>query len=170
MQSSTDTIPRSKRVSYLPPGLWNRVLYLAPVVVVAFWGASWIAIHAHLAHGFVHPLFQSLALIETTVALLLRRRKPVGTLVGILAVYTLFDLEPTTLLPALRALFTVAAVSARGVAVWAIVATALLVMATPFIHQDSIDLVVYAVLHLAAIGLVAAAGLYWRSRQMMTAS
>jgi hypothetical protein len=170
MKSTTGAKPRAKSTSYLPSGLWNRVLYLAPVVIVALWGASWIAIHAHLARGFVHPLFQSLAVIEATVALLLRRRKPVGALVGILAVYTLVDLDPTTLLPVLVALFTVAAVSARRIAVWAIVATALLVIATPFIHQDAINLLEYVVLRLAAIGLVAAAGLYWRSRQMMTAS
>ena len=167
MKFSTDTTFRSKRASYLPLGLWNRVLYFAPMAVALLWGASWIALHAHLARGFVHPLFQILALIENETALLLRRRKPVGALAGILAVYIIVDLEPTTLLPVLIALFTGTAASSRRVAVGAIVATTLLVMATPFIHRDSIDLLAYAFWHLTAIGLVAAAGVFWRSRQMM---
>jgi hypothetical protein len=168
MSSSATTKSKLKRTSYLPAGLWNRVLYLAPVVVTLLWGAGWIATHAHLARGFTHPLFQSLALVENVTALLLRRRKPVGALAGILAVYVLVDLEPTTLLPLLIALFMVTAVSSRRVTVWAIVATTLLVMARPFIHADSIDVVQYAGLHLTAIGLAIAAGLYWRSRQKTT--
>lgn len=168
MTSSTDTRSRLKGTFSLPVGLWNRVSYLAPVAFVLLYGASWIAIHAHEARGYIHPLFQSLALLENVIALLLRRRKPIGALAGILAVYTLVDLEPTTLLPVLLSLFTVSASSTRWVTVWAIVATTLLVMATPFIHKDSIDLLAYSFLHLTAIGLVAAAGLHWRSRQKMT--
>ncbi len=165
MKSSTDTKSRLKRTFSLPERLWNRVFYFAPVAFVMLYGASWIAIHAHQARGYVHPLYQSFALIENVIALLLRRRKPIGALAGILVVYVLVDLEPTTFLPVLLSLFTVTAVSTRWVAVWAIVATTLLIMATPFIHKDSIDLLGYSFLHLTAIGLVAAAGLYWRSQQ-----
>jgi hypothetical protein len=167
MSVPTATEARSKRVSYFPAGLWNRTVYLAPVVISLLWGASWIGIHAHLARGFTHPLFQSLALIENVVALLLRRRKPIGALAGILAIYLLVDLEPTTSLPLLFALLTVTVVSTRRAALGAIVATTLLVMAKPFLHGDSIDLVQYSLVHLAAIGLIAAAGLYWRSRRKM---
>ncbi len=167
MQSATDRTPRPKRASYLPAGSWNRVLYLAPVVGASLWGVWWIAAHAYLARGFVHPLFQSLALAENVTGLLLRRRKPVGALAGILVVYVLVALDPTTFLPVLIALFSVMGVSGRRVTVWAIMATALLVMATPFIHKESIDLLEYAIVHLTAIGLVAAAGRYWRSRQML---
>lgn len=168
MTFSTDTRSRLQRTFSLPEGVWNRVFYLAPVAVVLLYGASWIAIHAHQARGYTHPLFQSLALLENVSALLLRRRKPIGALVGILVVYLLVDLEPTTLLPVLLALFTVTAISTRWVTVWAIVATTLVVMAMPFLHKDSIDLLAYCFLHLTAIGLVAAAGLYWQSRQKMT--
>jgi hypothetical protein len=167
MRSSTDTRTRLKRTSYLPRGLWNRVFYLAPVAFVLLYGAAWIALHAQQARGFVHPLYQSLALVENVIALLLRRREPIGALAGILVVHTLVDLEPITLVPVLLSLFTVTVVSTRWVTVWAIVATTLLVMAKPLIHGDSIDLFVYSCLHLTAIGLVAAAGLYWRSRQKM---
>ncbi len=167
MSSSTTAEFNSKHTSHLPVGLWNRVLYLAPVAIALLWGAGWIALHAHEARGFTHPLFQSLALAENVTALLLRRRKPVGALAGILVIYMLVDLEPTTLLPLLIALFTVTAVSTRRASVWAIAATTLLVMARPFIHGDPIDLAQYAVLHLSAIGVVVGAGLFWRSRQKM---
>jgi hypothetical protein len=156
-----------KVLSILPSGLWDRVLYLAPVVVALLWGAWWIAAHAYLARGFVHPLFQSLALAENVTALLLRRRKPVGALAGILVVYGFVALDPTTFLPVLIALFTVTVVSSRRVAAWAIIATTLLVIATPFIHKESIDVLEFAMVHLTAIGLVAAAGQYWRSRQVL---
>lgn len=171
MTPSTDTSFKSKHTLFgmvnLPQGLWSRVCYLAPVVFVLLFGGSWIAIHAHLARGYAHPLFQSLALLENVIALLLRRRKPIGALAGILVVYVFVDLEATTLLPVLLSLFTVTAASTRWVTVWAIVATTFLVMATPFIHKDAIDLLVYSFLHLTAIGLVAATGLYWRARQKM---
>jgi len=42
------------------------------------------------------------------VALLVRRRHPIGALVGVLVVYAVFQLPPTMLLPVLVALFTVA--------------------------------------------------------------
>jgi hypothetical protein len=129
----------------------------------------WIAVHAHLARGFTHPLFQSLALAENVVALLLRRRKPIGALAGILVVYMLVDVEPTTLLPVLFALFTVTAASTPRGAAWAIAATTLLVMTRPFIHGDSIDLAQYSLVHLFAVGLTAAAGLYWQIRHRATA-
>ena len=121
MADSTNTKPRRKHsllgVIDLPQGRWNRVLYLVPVAFVLLYGASWIAIHAHQARGFTHPLFQCLALTENVIALLLRRRKPIGALAGILAVYVFVDLEPTTLLPVLLSLFTVIVVSTRRVTV-----------------------------------------------------
>ncbi len=159
----------TKTLSILPAGLWNRVLYLAPVVGALLWDAWWIAAHAYLARGFVHPLFQSLALAENVTALLLRRRKPVRALAGILVVYVLVALDPTTFLPVLIALFSLTVVSAPRVTAWAILATTLLVMATPVIHKESIDLLEFAMMHLTAIGLVTAAGLYWRSRRTVIA-
>ncbi len=167
MQSVTGRTSRSKHASYLPVGLWNRVLYLAPVVGALLWGVWWIAAHAYLARGFVHPLFQCLTLVENVTALFLRRRKPVGALAGILIVYVLVALDPITFLPVLIALFSVTVIGELRVSAWAILATTLLVMATPFIHNESIDLLEFATVHLVAIGLVAAAGLYWRSRQML---
>jgi len=166
--TETDTRPRLKSAFDLSEELWKRVRYVAPVAFVLLWGTVWIALNAHQARGFVHPLFQSLALGENVLALFLRRRKPVGALAGILVVYTLVDLDPITLGPVLLALFTVTVVSPRVVTFWAVVATTLLIIAMPLIHGDSANPVPYMLLHLAAIGLVAAAGLYWRSRPEVT--
>jgi len=88
---------------------WRRmVAYAAPVVVIALYGALWIGLHAGGGRGSTHTFFQSLALAETVVALLLRRRKPVGALAGILAVYLVFALDPLLLPAVLFALLTVA--------------------------------------------------------------
>ena len=51
---------------------WPRmVLYTAPVVVIALYGALWIALHAGGGRGSAHTFFQSLALAESVIALLL---------------------------------------------------------------------------------------------------
>ena len=52
--------------------------HLAPALVAA-WGVAWIGFHA-LQHVGAHTLFQTLALAESVIALLLRRRKPGGAL------------------------------------------------------------------------------------------
>ena len=49
-----------------------RVLYLAPVVAIAAYGAWWIAAHAGVGRTATHTLWQSLTLTEITVALPLR--------------------------------------------------------------------------------------------------
>jgi hypothetical protein len=85
--------------------LHSALLHAAPVAVTAVYGAWWIAAHAGGGRGSAHTLWQSLALAETLVALLLRHRKPVGALAGILAAYLLVDLDPLLLPGLLFALF-----------------------------------------------------------------
>jgi hypothetical protein len=87
-----DGVARGRSSTWLP-----MVLYMAPVVMIALYGALWIALHTAGGRGSTHTLFQSLALAETLVALFLRGRKPVGALAGILAVYLLFQLDPLLL-------------------------------------------------------------------------
>ncbi len=65
----------------------DRVLYVAPVALVAVVGLAWIVFHAASGRGQTHTLLQLLALAEGVAALLLRRRKPAGALASILAVY-----------------------------------------------------------------------------------
>jgi len=109
-----------------------RTLYLAPVVVNATYGALWIAAHAGGGRTTTHILWQSLTLTEITVALLMRRRKPVGALAGILAAYMIFQLPWLTLPPMLFALLTVAATRDRRTAAFA-AAVAAVIVAVPFL-------------------------------------
>lgn len=142
-----------------------RLFDTGSVVLVSLLGAVWIAFHASQGRGTTHTLFQTLALAENVVALLLRRRKPIGALAGILGVYLLVDLEPTTVLPVLLALETVAVVSDRRAAAMATVATALVLVAMPYLHGDPVSLVGYSLSHLAAVGFAVMLGLYLRARQ-----
>ena len=140
----------------------SRVLYLAPVVASAAYGAWWIAAHAGAGRAATHTLWQSLTLTEVTVALLLRRRKPVGALVGILAAYLVFDLPWLTLPPMLFALLTVAAVRGHRTVTVAAVAAAAVITAGPYLHGDSGSFASYTLPLLAAAGAAVAIGTYLR--------
>jgi len=134
------------------------VPYAALVVVFALYGALWIALHAGGGRGSTHTLFQSLALAEATLALLMRRRKPVGALAGILAVYALFSLDSLLLPAVLFALLTVATerdkrTAAVAIAVW------------PDIGRHAVSFVGYSLPRLAAAGAAVAAGMYLRERR-----
>ena len=141
------------------------LLYTAPVVVVALYGALWIALHAGGGCGSAHTLFQSLALAEATLALLLRSRKPVGALAGILAVYLLFSLDPLLLPAVLFALLTAAAMRDRRTAAIAAAVTAALIVACPYIHGEAVSVAGYGLPRLAAAGVAVAAGTYLRRRR-----
>jgi membrane-bound metal-dependent hydrolase YbcI (DUF457 family) len=160
--TSRQTAPGSRLPRWLAA---QRVLDIAPVIVIALYGAVWIAVHASQGRGYTHTLFQSLALAENTVALLLRRRKPVGAVVGILAVYALVDLDPTTLLPVLLALLTVAMTRERRAVATATIATAVVVVAMPYLHGDPVSFIGRGLPHLAAVGFAATLGSYLRARQ-----
>jgi hypothetical protein len=137
------------------PNRYRRwtALHLAPVLLVAAWGVAWIASHAS-QQAYVHTLFQTLALAESVIALLLRRRKPVGALIGILIAYFAFQLDPLLLPPLLIALFTVAAVGGRRTVLLATAATASAVAALPLTGRASIDIAGYL---LRLVGVAAAA-------------
>jgi hypothetical protein len=141
------------------------VAYEAPVVVIALYGAIWIALHAGGGRGSTHTFFQSLALAETVVALLLRRRKPVGALAGILAVYLVFALDPLLLPAVLFALLTVAAGRDRRTAAVTGAVTAAALAASPYIHGDAASFAGYSLPRLAAAGGAVAAGMYLRARR-----
>jgi FtsH-binding integral membrane protein len=112
---------------------------LGPVLLVAAWGVAWIAVHASQQDS-LHSLFQTLALAESVVALLLRRRKPVDALAGILAAYFVFELDPLLLPPLLIALVDVAALVKRRTALLASAVTAATVVALPLTGRASVDL------------------------------
>ena len=145
---------------------WPRmVLYAVPVVAIAVYGAVWIALHAGGGRGFTHTLFQSLALAETVVALSLRRRKPVGALAGIVAVYLVFALDPLLLPTVLFALLTVAMERDQRTAALAAAATAAATAACPYIGGRGGSFDGYVLPRLAAFGIAVAVGTYLRVRR-----
>ena len=163
---STATGDGTARTARAGSSSWLRIaLYAAPVIVIALYGALWIALHAGGGRGSAHTFFQSLALAETVVALFLRRRKPVGALAGIVAVYLVFALDPLLLPAVLFALLTVAVERDRRTAVIAAAATAVATVAWPYIGGRAVSFAGHSLPRLAAFGIAAAAGMYLRQRR-----
>ena len=164
----------SPAAGHAPPRGWShqrrvtwpqRMLFAAPVAAIAVCGALWIALHANGGRGSPHTFFQSLALAETMLALLLRRRKPTGALAGILAVYLLFALDPLLLPAVLFALFTVAAVRDHRTTAIAAATTAAALAVMPYLRGDPVSFTGYSLPRLAAACAVVAAGAYLRARR-----
>jgi len=143
----------------------QTMLFAAPVVVIAVYGALWIALHAGGGRGSTHTFFQCLALAETVLALLLRKRKPVGALAGILAAYLLFALDPLLLPAVLFALLTVAVARDHRTAAAAAAATTAALAAAPYLRGDAAGFAGYTLPRLAAACAVVAAGTYLRARR-----
>jgi hypothetical protein len=110
-------------------------------------------------------LFQALALAEATIALLLRGRKPIGALVGIVVVYALTDLDAIMTLPVLLAVATVADRRGRRTATTAMLVTALVVVGMPFLHGDRVSFVAGTLPYLAAVLLAAGLGAWVRANR-----
>ena len=167
--AARDTAPRPgrPRPRTFP---WPQIRYVAPVVLIALSCALWIALHANGGRGSTHTFFQSLALAEATLALLLRRRKPAGALAGILVVYLLFALDPLLLPAVLFALLTIAATRHhRTVAVTA-AATVAALAAEPYVHGGTLSVAGYMLPRLAAAAAAVAAGLYLRAQHSRRAA
>jgi hypothetical protein len=149
----------------LPNRLTTRLaVHFVPNLLVAAWGAYWVATHGAGRGGSVHTIFQTAALAESVVALLLRRRKPVGALVGILAAYFLFQLDGLLLPPLLLALLNVALLSGRRTVLLAATASAAAVAGVPFTGRTSVGLAGYMLPRLLAIAAAAALGLWTQTR------
>lgn len=145
--------------------LQSALLHAAPIAVTAVYGAWWIALHAGGGRASAHTLWQSLALAETLLALLLRHRKPAGALAGILAAYLLFALDPLLLPGVLFALFTVAATRHRTTMALAATATAAVITAMPYLHGDTVSLPGHLLPRLTAAAIAAAAGAWLHARR-----
>jgi hypothetical protein len=143
-----------------------RPIDVVPALALALYGAAWIALHAS-ARGATHNFFQAIVLVESVVAILLVRRKPLASLLGILIAHLLFALEPLTLPPALYALATVAALSARRTLLIGIAASTTVLLVMPLVHGDSVS-VPSAAWHLAAVTASVLAGLLVRNRADLT--
>ena len=129
---------------------------------IALFGAVWIVLHAGAGRAGTHTLFQVLALAECTIALLLRGRKPVGALAGIVVVYALADLDTIMILPVLFAVATVADRRERRTAALATLVAASVVAAMPFLHAGKVSLLTGTLPHLAAVILAAGLGAWVR--------
>jgi hypothetical protein len=135
------------------------------VIPVAAFGVAWIALHAGAGRGGTHTLFQIVALVESTVALLLRGRKPLGALAGILLAYVLTDLGTIMILPVLLAVATVADQRERRIAAAATLVTATAVALTSFVHDDQVSIVVGILPRLAVVVLAAGLGAWVRAHR-----
>ncbi len=162
--AAANTPPRRHR----PGRRWftrPRMMHAAPVAVTAVYGTLWIALHAGGGRASAHTLWQSLALTEILLALLLRQHKPVGALAGILAAYLIFDLDPLLLPGVLVALCAVAATRHRTTMAMATAATAAAITAMPYLHSDPVSLAGYILPRLAAAAIATAAGTWLYARR-----
>ncbi len=144
---------------------WPRMLHAAPVAAAAVYGAWWIALHAGGGRASAHTLWQSLALTEALLALLLRHREPASAL----AAYLLFALDRLLLPAVLVALFTVAATRHGTTLALAATATAAAIAAMPYFHGDPASLPGYLLPRLAAAA-TAAAGAWLHARRETAAA
>ncbi len=135
------------------------------MVPVALAGTVWIVLHADGGRAGAHTMFQALALAECTLALLLRGRKPVGALVGVLAMYLLADLDAMLILPVLLAVATVTDQRGGKVAAAATVVTAAVVTAMPFLHGDPDSVLTGTPPRLAAVVVAAVLGAWVRAHR-----
>ncbi|HEV2375441.1 MAG TPA: hypothetical protein VGS19_25175 [Streptosporangiaceae bacterium] len=142
---------------------WVRAV--GPVLPIAVFGAVWIVLHATTGRTGTHTLFQVLALAEGTIALLLRGRKPVSALAGILAVYALADLDTIMILPVLLAVATVADRRGRRTAAAATLVTALVVAVMPVLHGDRVSVLTDTLPHLGVVILAAGLGAWVRTHR-----
>ena len=139
---------------------WARAA--GPVIPITVFGAAWIARHAAAGRGSTRTLFQSAALAESVVALLLRGRKPAG----LLAVYALTGLGTLMILPVLLVVATIADRRRRRTAAAATLAAAAVVAGTPFLHSGRSGILAVTTLPgVAAVVLAAVLGAWVRAHR-----
>jgi hypothetical protein len=147
--------------------MWRRrAAELAPIVAVVLVGVVAIGLNAGKARGYTHLILLSLTVVESAVALLFRRRHPVIALVGVLAVYAVFQVPPAMVLPVLVALLTVTTDRPGRVAALASLGTAAVVIGRPYVDGDTVDLIGQQLPLLLAIGVTVSLGTYLRRRRM----
>ena len=138
----------------------QRVLHIAPVVAVVVVGALLIAFESGSAARGAHKIWLGIVLAESAVALLFRRRHPVGALTGVLATFVFFDAPAVSLLPMLVAAFTVVTLRPRQTAFVAAAACVVAVLVTPLLHRDGLNVGHQALVPLVALALALATGFH----------
>jgi hypothetical protein len=129
---------------------------IAPAAAAAVIGATAIALNSEPGRGSTHQFWQSVVLLESTAALLYRRRHPGAALAAILAGYLAFDVLDTAAAALVVALFTVAVVSEPRRAAVATGSALAVVLVAPVLHGDSSASMLTIVV---AIGMLLAAAL-----------
>jgi hypothetical protein len=132
---------------------------LAPVAAVLAIGVPVIAFEGFSGRAGAHAFWMSIVLLESTAALLFRRRHPMGALAAILTGYLAFDFLGTVAAPMFVALFTVAMTSEPRRAAAVTGCALAVVLGTPLLHGDSstAPLTIFAALALLAVAVLAQA-------------
>lgn len=138
---------------------------LVPVAAVVVVGAAAIGLGGGNVRGYTHLVLLSLTLVESAIALYFRRRHPLGALVGVLAVYTVFQLPPTMVLPVLLALLTVVVLQPGNVLTLAALGTAVVVIGRPYVNGQAVDVLGQQLPLLLAISVTVSLGIYLRARR-----
>jgi hypothetical protein len=146
----------------------QKVLDIAPVVAVVVVGALLIAFDTGGGLRSTHQIWLSIVLAESAVALLFRRRRPVGALAGVLTTFVLFDAPAVSLLPLLVALFTVVSSSPRRTGVAAAAVCVVAVAATALLHDGGFNVGHQGLVPLTALALAYVSGLRLRPRLTAT--
>ena len=137
----------------------QKVLDIAPVVAIVVAGALLIAFDTGTGPRSTHEIWLSIVLAESAVALLFRRRHPVGALAGVLATFVLFDAPSISLLPLLVALFTVVTSRPRRTGIAAAVVCAAAVIAAPLLQSGGFNFGHQGLVPLSALALAFLTGL-----------
>jgi len=132
---------------------------VAPVVAVVVVGALLIAFDTGAGLRSTHQIWLSMVLAESAVALLFRRRHPVGALAGVLTTFVLFDAPAVSLLPLLVALFTVVSSRPRRMGVAAAAVCVAAVAAAALLHGGGFNVGHQGLVPLTAVALAYVIGL-----------
>ena len=124
----------------------GRAFTVAPVALIVSAGVLTIALKATQGPRSSHIYWLTLVLVESAVALLLRRRHPMLALGGVLATYLVFDYPAISTAPVLLALFTVAIVSSAGKTVGVALLTVLVIIATPLLQRGPANVTLAALM------------------------
>jgi hypothetical protein len=146
----------------------QKVVDIAPVVAVVVVGAILVAFDSGSAPRSTHKLWLTIVLAESAIALLFRRRHPVGALAGVLATFVLFDAPAISLLPLVVALFTVVASRSRQTAVAAATVCVAAVVGTALLHDGGFNVGHQGLVPLSALALAFVIGRGLRPRLTTT--
>jgi hypothetical protein len=145
----------------------HALVDLVPIAAVVLVGAVTIGLGGGKNRGSTHLVLLSLTVVESAVALYFRRRHSPGALVGVLAVYAVFQVPPTMVLPVLLALLTVVVLRPGRVLILAALATAVVVIGRPYVDGETVDVLREQLpLLLLAIGVPVLLGIYLRARRL----